>query len=535
MRLGIDFGTTRTVVAVADRGNYPVVNFQMETGDVQPWYPSLVAVRGSERVLGLEAQARQLEPGWFCLRSLKRWLADVGPESRITLGEQEVPALELLTDYLAQLRRDLSERSNLEISSTEPLEVLIAVPANANSNQRFLTLEGFRRAGFRVLGMIQEPSAAGLEYAHRYGSKSGIGQKDYLVVYDLGGGTFDVSVISMKDRYHEVITDEGIARLGGDDFDQQLLELALSRVALVGELSETARYHLLDECREQKERLHPNTRKLAIDFGRAIEGVGEVVVTTEEFYERCAPLIKQTMVALETALARALAGAELEREPVAAIYLVGGSSELPLVSRLLRQRYGRRVRRSPYPYAATAIGLAIAADTQAGYELQERFTRYFGVWREAESGRRMVFDPIFLKDTLLPAATDPPLIYTRRYHSAHNIGHFRYLECSRVSDDGQPGGDITPWDEIRFPLDPALQNEPGLEHIPVYRVNQAESQVIQERYVCDHHGMIEVTIANQTANYQRTYRLRGVAEGSRAGQKAVNQGNPSSANARHGG
>lgn len=523
MRLGIDFGTTRTVVAAADRGNYPVVSFQLETGDVQPWYPSLVAARGSECVLALDAQARQHESDWFFLRSLKRRLADVGPESMISLGEQEVPALELLTDYLTQLRRDLGERSNLEMSSTEPLEVLIAVPANANSNQRFLTLEGFRRAGFQVLGLINEPSAAGIEYAHQHAWRSGTGQKEYLVIYDLGGGTFDASVISMKDRHHEVITDEGIARLGGDDFDERLLELALSRAEPVGALSEAARYHLLEECREQKERLHPNTRKIAIDLGRAIEGAGEVMVTTNEFYERCAPLIEETMAAVEAALSRALKGSELEWGEVAAIYLVGGSSDLPLVGRMLRERYGRRVRRSPYPYAATAIGLAIAADAEAGYVLQERFTRYFGVWREAEAGRRIVFDPIFLKDTPLPGATDPPLVYARVYQPVHNVGHFRYLECGQVSDDGQPSGDITPWDEIRFPLDPALQEHAQLDHVHVQRTSGVESQVIQERYVCDGNGMIEVTIANQTAGYQRTYRLRGLPERQRLRQKVVSQ------------
>jgi molecular chaperone DnaK (HSP70) len=523
MRLGIDFGTTRTVVAVADRGNYPVVSFQLETGDVLQWYPSLIAARRGQCVFGLEAQARQPEPGWCYLRSLKRLLADLGPDSLISVGEVDIPALDLLTRYLARLRYDLYLHSNLELAPDEPLEALIAVPANANSNQRFLTLEGFWRAGFRVLGMINEPSAAGVKYAHRYAPKSQPGHKELLVIYDLGGGTFDASVISLKDRHHEVITDEGIARLGGDDFDEILLGLAVARATGLGELSQVARYHLLEICRELKERLHPNTQKFVIDLGQVVSGASEVMVTANEFYERCAPLVEQTIQALEAAIGRSLDQSALAWTDVAAIYLVGGSSDLPLVSRMLRERYGRRVRRALYPHGATAIGLAIAADAEAGYVLQERFTRYFGVWREADAGRRIMFDPLFVKDTPLPGAGDPPLVYTRAYQPVHNVGHFRYLECSHLSDDAQPNGDITPWDEIRFPLDPALQEHAQLDQVHVRRTSGVESQVIQERYVSDGHGMIEVTIANQTSGYQRTYRLRGATEGRRTRQPAVSQ------------
>jgi molecular chaperone DnaK len=471
MRLGIDFGTTRTVVAVADRGNYPVISFQTNDGDSQQWYSSLIAARGSEVAFALDAQAQQCQPGWCFLRSLKRQLAEAGPGSPIQLGEQCISTLDLLTQYLTQLRQDLCERSNLEVTADEPLEVWIAVPANANSNQRFLTLEAFRRAGFRVLGLMNEPSAAGIEYAHRYTSKSRTSRKEYVVVYDLGGGTFDASIISMKDRAHEVLTNEGMARLGGDEFDERLLELALSRAGDLGELTETARYHLLEECREQKEGLHPNTRKIAIDLSRAIPEADEVIIPTSAFYECCTPLIEQTIAAMETAMVRSWKESGVNWDDVAAVYLVGGSSDLPIVGRMLRERYARRVRRSPYPYAATAIGLAIAADAEAGYVLQERFTRYFGVWREAEAGHRIVFDPIFSKDTPLPSATDLPLAYIRVYQPVHNVGHFRYLECSEVREDGQPSGDITPWDEIRFPLDPALRETSQLDGIDVRRAD----------------------------------------------------------------
>ena len=111
MLLGIDYGTTRTVVAAVDRGNYPVVSFHTAEGDTQDWYPSLLAARGDARLYGLDAACRQDDPAWALLRSCKRQLATLGPTARIPLGTGAVPALELLTAFLAQLRRDKPDDS----------------------------------------------------------------------------------------------------------------------------------------------------------------------------------------------------------------------------------------------------------------------------------------------------------------------------------------------------------------------------------------------------------------------------------------
>ncbi len=272
MLLGIDYGTTRTVVAAVDRGNYPVVSFQTADGDTQDWYPSLITARGDARLYGLDAARHQDDPDWALLRSFKRQLATLGPAAQLPLGTGAVTALELLTAFLAQLRRDLVTRSNLRLTPQEPLEAVIAVPANANSNQRFLTLEAFRRAGFQVRGLLNEPSAAGIEYAHHARRAGPSARRELVVVYDLGGGTFDASVISMAARRHEVVRSAGIAQLGGDDVDTLLLDLALAQAG-VQDWTAAERVRLLEECREKKEGLHPNTRRLAIDLERGREGV----------------------------------------------------------------------------------------------------------------------------------------------------------------------------------------------------------------------------------------------------------------------
>jgi molecular chaperone DnaK (HSP70) len=503
MRLGIDYGTTRTVVAAVDRGNYPVVSFQTVAGDTQEWYPSLIATCGEELCFGLDAAGCQDDPAWALLRSFKRQLVTLGPTAQMALGTSAVTPLELLTAFLAQLRHDLVARSNLRLRPQEPLEAMIAVPANANSNQRFLTLEAFRRAGFQVRGLLNEPSAAGIEYAHRALSAGTLARRELVVVYDLGGGTFDASVISMAARRHEVVRSVGIAQLGGDDVDTLLLDLALGQAG-VQDWTAAERARLLEECREKKEGLHPNTRRLAIDLARGREGAGAVVVSTSAFYEHCQPLVERTLATLEEAMQG------LDWGAVAALYVVGGASALPLVGRLLRERYGRTVRTSSYPHAATAIGLAIAADQEAGYQLQERFTRHFGVWREAEDGRAVAFDVVFAKDHRLPAPGEAPLTSTRRYQPTHTVGHFRYLECSQLTATGEPTGDLTPWDEVYFPFVPARHAAESPQTIPITRLAQ-EAPWIEERYACDAHGIITVEMQNQTCHYARRYHLRGNA------------------------
>ncbi|MFN8009720.1 MAG: Hsp70 family protein [Terriglobia bacterium] len=525
MRLGIDFGTTRTRVAAAIEKNYPLIEFEHESGFRQNWYPSLIAVRGDETTFGLDALPLQYDAAWELCPSFKRYLSGGHPQTIMAIGRVKQSLLDWLTQFLACLRQDLLTRSSLDVPSQEPFQVMVGIPTNANSNQRFLTLEAFRRANFEVLGMINEPSAAGIEFNYRYGQTDEVHEGKHLIVYDLGGGTFDVSVIRITGRRHEVISSEGISQLGGDDFDRQLLGAALSQSSLpqslrrpfslaasgiiIPPLFSNVRPRLLHLCREAKESIRPNTRKISIDFGQINEGADVVLVPISQFYGKCEPLISRTIEQTELVLQSVLHELGPEYESVASVYLVGGSCDLPILARALREHFGKHVRRSPYPSAATAVGLAIAADLESGYSLEERFSRFFGVWRESEDGSKISFDPMFAKDTVLPPLGQSPLQVLRRYRPVHNIGHFRYLECSSLENvTHDPCGDIIAWDEVYFPYDPSLKSECRLDQIPIERCKEAELDWIEELYECDPHGIIQVTISNQTAGYFRNFRIR---------------------------
>ncbi|HEY1759681.1 MAG TPA: Hsp70 family protein [Bryobacteraceae bacterium] len=490
MKLGIDFGTTRIVVAAADRGNYPLVPFESADSTYE-WFPPLVALRsnasGSERLYGWDAWHAQADSSWTVVRSLKRYLEDAGPETLLEAGGDAVPLAELMHGLLSELHKQLTAH----FGKGEPLEIMLGVPANANSNQRFLTIDGFRRAGFSVLGLLNEPSAASIEFGHR---QSITGR---ILVYDLGGGTFDASLVELDARTHTVLATEGISTLGGDDFDRILAELALGAEEMAA-LDSAASFRLEEECRRQKEALHPNSRRMIVDLDLIEEGRGQVVIPVANYYDLCRPLIEETVAATVR-----LAG----DSAIDALYITGGGSELPPIARMLREEFGRKVKRSEYTRSATAIGLAIQADAASGYTLREVFNRNFGVWRETEAGQRMIFDPIFARGTRLPAVDEPPLTVSRRYQPVHNIGDFRYLEAATVDEDGKPSGDIAVWDEILFPFDPSLADMRALSGVLVEKSHAAASQEIEERYACDAAGVVTVTISNNVSHYSREFKL----------------------------
>ena len=502
MKLGIDFGTTRIVAAAADRGNYPLVAVESVDGQMREWFPPFLALRGDERRYGWSAWAVQGRREWTVLRSLKRLLKRAGPATKLELAGCRVSVIEVLTGLLSSFRQQLRQASTLSLDRAETLEVMIGVPANANSNQRFLTAEAFRAAGFHVLGMLNEPSAASVEFGHRERTqRRGQGS---LLVYDLGGGTFDASLVEMEDDTHTVVASSGLADLGGDDFDEILANLALETAERAGEresLTDAESFHLLEECRERKESLNPNTRRVVVDLERVREGWGEVSIGVAPFYERCRPLTERTVAVVKDMLA-----AHLNRS-IETLYITGGGSELPVVSRVLKETFGRAARRSAYMRSATAIGLAISADERSGFVLRDRFARHFGVWREADHGRAVTFDVLFPLGLELPRRGAPPLRVVRSYRPVHNIGHFRYAEAARIGEDGQPSGDLTIWDDIQFPFDPALGGDQDLTLVDVRRTAEGAGCAVEEEYSCDSSGIVKVRISNRSTAYHREYTL----------------------------
>jgi cell division ATPase FtsA len=332
-------------------------------------------------------------------------------------------------------------------------------------------------------------------------------EPESVLVYDFGGGTFDVSLVRREESAFQVLASESVAALGGDDFDDVLAELALRRAGRLEErhgLGQAQEFLLIEECRQKKEAIHPNSRKITLELDAVCAGWGEVAIPVAEYYEACVPMVEETLALTEQVLEKC--GSQDHGKPPV-LYLTGGASELPLVGRMVRERFGRRVHRSAYMRSATAIGLAIHAEGALPAPLKERFTRHFGLWREAEGGDRIVFDPLIRRGAPLPQPGEPPIRFGCGYSPAHNIGHYRFLECTSLDQAGTPTGDLTPWDEIRFPFDPRLAGLADLSGIPVERHDVAADQRIEEEYEVNSSGTVTVRLRNVTASYQREFSL----------------------------
>lgn len=506
MRCGVDFGTTRTTVAVVDRGNYPVVSFHDDLDDTFDYIPSVMALEGDHPVFGFRA-VRLAADGAPHLHSFKRLLADpdVTTTTTVRLAHRDINVQSLVEGFLRHVAREVRTASSVaEVPDEEPLEASVGIPAHAHSAQRFMTLEAFRSAGWTVTAMLNEPSAAGFEYTHRHAGTVN-SKRRHVLVYDLGGGTFDASMVAVDGTTHDVLGSRGNNMLGGDDFDEVLATLALrSSRTSTASLGDGGWARLVESAREAKESLTPQTRYLTLEV------LGSpVTVPVADFYREVSPLIESTVETMEPLLRRTPDGAEALGEDVAGLYVVGGASELPAVSRALRGRFGRRVHRSPHSAASTAIGLAISADPDAGYVLRERLSRGVGVFRERESGSRVSFDPLL--DPGMRVSTEESVSLTRTYRAAHDLGWYRFVEYTSTDPDGVPRSEVVPYGDLVVPFDPALQalTDVDLRSLPVHRTDQGP--LVEERYTVDPHGIVTVTVTDLDTGYSVSRTLGGRA------------------------
>jgi molecular chaperone DnaK (HSP70) len=316
MRLGIDFGTTRTVVAAVQDGRHPLAVFD-DDGEFRDHVPGIAAWQDGALVVGWPA-ARALADGSaeHAIRSIKRAIGALAPDAPVP-GLPGVTALGLATAFFVELRAALRERCTLDVDPDAPLEVMAAVPANAPSRQRWLTLEALRRAGFAPLGLLNEPTAGALDFAHRHLELGRKSPKKYVVVYDLGGGTFDTSAVSLQGRQFDLIASAGLARLGGDDFDQLVLDVA----------GVEATAATLERARLAKESLTPTSRKLLLDLGDR----EPIALDAAALYARAQPLIDATLAQVDGLFAGLRDRGIDPDDPreLGGIYLVGGGRRVP--------------------------------------------------------------------------------------------------------------------------------------------------------------------------------------------------------------
>jgi molecular chaperone DnaK len=353
--VGIDLGTTNSEVAQVRDGQPHVF---AEDGD--PILPSFVGLAEDGRLLvGKAAKNQWVLAPERTIKSIKR---KMGQDVRVQLGDQEYRPQEIS----AMILRALRDRAARELGQAVN-KAVITVPAYFNDGQRQATREAGELAGLEVVRILNEPTAASLTYDPS--------QREMrrMMVYDLGGGTFDVSIVQAQEGVVEVLASHGDTQLGGDDFDDLFLNRVCDRfqeehgVDLRANL--VARARALRAVEEAKKLLsfHPFAR-IEEEFIAEKDGQPlhlNVEVSRGEFEELIRPLLDRTMDCVQ----RALTDAKLAPPAIDKIVLVGGSTRTPLVSAMLEERLGRAPHQEVNPDLCVAMGAAVQAAIIGGADV----------------------------------------------------------------------------------------------------------------------------------------------------------------------
>ena len=445
MLIGIDLGTTNSAVAIWREGNADLIENAL--GKVLT--PSAVSVnKDGQSWVGQSALDRLATQPGETATSFKRY---IGTEHSTALGTKRKSwkAEDLSAMVLRALVDDVEATCG-----TRPTEAVITVPAYFNDKQRKATRRAGELAGLEVRRLINEPTAAALAFGLQ-----DRGDREPFLVFDLGGGTFDVSIVEMFDGIVEVRASAGDNRLGGDDFNSMLVKIA--RPAL-GNEAESALQSLASDKREALLTLAAEkcrrelTDHAEAEFAVTLDGIPfTTTITAEAFEEACAPLIAR----LREPVVRAMRDCGVQSDELSDIVLVGGATRMPVVKKAITRMFGRFPNSNVHPDHAVALGAAIQAGLLAsGDGLEEirisdvaPFTMGIAVADRDQTGRIHdgLFSPIIQRNTPVPVSREHS--YSTMHANQRNISLEVYQGEARLVKDNVLLGKL----DLSMPAGPA--------------------------------------------------------------------------------
>jgi len=410
--IGIDLGTTNSEVAyVTDQG--PEVLKLHDEGIV----PSCVALDGNGRVIvGQEARNQQMVNPRSTVSSIKR---KMGTTEKVRLGKEHYTPQEISAFILKALKKRAETVLKQRVG-----KAVITVPAYFTDAQRYATREAGEMAGLEVVRIVNEPTAAALAYDARQE------QSQRVLVYDLGGGTFDVSIVTIESGVVEVMASTGNNHLGGDDFDDKIVEVLLKHL-------ETEHRLKAGDDAVLKARLKRAAEKAKIqlsDYAYAMieeDHVGRVrgvpvhlkyELSRSEFED----LVREDIMGTMEAVSRALRDAAVLPGAIDKILMVGGSTRIPMVSDLLEEKLGQRPHLEIDPDLCVALGAGIQAAIETGREVGSVLvdvTPYtFGTSAlDSTTGTPYLYVPLIHRNSKLPVTKSRPFYTVQDNQEAVNI------------------------------------------------------------------------------------------------------------------
>ncbi|MGL4616927.1 MAG: molecular chaperone DnaK [Mycoplasmoidaceae bacterium] len=350
--IGIDLGTTNSCVSIVENGKPKII----ETPEGKRTIPSVVAYKGSEIIVG-DAAKRQAITNKLTVSSIKRL---IGTKEKVEIGDKKYTPEEISAQILSYIKKCAEEKLGKKIT-----KAVITVPAYFNDAQRQATKNAGKIAGLEVERIINEPTAAALAYGI---DKSKNEQK--VLVYDLGGGTFDVSILEIADGTFEVLSTSGDNKLGGDDWDQKIIDWVIEQVQKEHgkDLSndKMAVQRIKDASEKAKIELS-GTKEAIISLPFIAQGNDgpinvELTLTKAKFEDLTKDLLERTRRPVEDALKEA----KLNKDKIDKVLLVGGSTRMTAVEELVVSMLGKKPDKNINPDEVVAQGAAIQGGVLMG-------------------------------------------------------------------------------------------------------------------------------------------------------------------------
>ena len=352
--IGIDLGTTNSVVAVMEGGEPTVITNQ----EGSRLTPSVVGFsKTGERLVGQLAKRQAVSNPDRTISSIKRHMGEAG--YRVSVDDKKYSPEEISAMILQKLKGDAENYLGEKVT-----QAVITVPAYFSDSQRQATKDAGKIAGLEVLRIVNEPTAA----AFAYGIDKG--EDQLVMVYDLGGGTFDVSILDMGDGVFEVKATNGDTHLGGDDFDHKIMDWMVSEFKKAEGIDLSTDRMAMQRIREAAEKakielsgvLSTNINLPFITAGADGPKHLDMDLTRAKFEEMTADLVERTMIPTR----QAMADAGLSASDINKVILVGGSSRIPAVQAAIKKFIGKEPDRGINPDECVAVGAAIQAGILAG-------------------------------------------------------------------------------------------------------------------------------------------------------------------------
>ena len=374
--IGIDLGTTNSCVSVME-GNEPVV---IPNSEGRRTTPSIVAfLDNGERKVGDPAKRQAITNPKNTISSIKRFMGETFENTqkerervpyevvkgdnntpRVKIGDRLYTPQEISALVLQKMKKTAEDYLGYEVT-----EAVITVPAYFNDSQRQATKEAGEIAGLKVLRIINEPTAASLAYGL---DKKGKDEK--IAVFDLGGGTFDISILELGDGVFEVKSTNGDTHLGGDDFDQKIIDWLADEFkkdeGIDLRRDPMALQRLKESAEKAKIELSSSTQtEINLPYIMPVDGIPKHLVKTltrAKFEQLCDDLIQRTLGPCK----KALADSGLKQEEINEVILVGGSTRIPAIQQLVEKFFGKTPHKGVNPDEVVAIGAAIQGAVLTG-------------------------------------------------------------------------------------------------------------------------------------------------------------------------